>query len=592
MIPAIGFTQTTWIRSYGGSSVDQGSAAKPTPDGGYIITGQTKSFSTGDYDIYVAKLYAAGGIQWQQTYGGSMEEWPWSVITTTDGGYLVHGYSYSFGAGDADWWILKLGSAGDIQWQRAFGGSGFDHAREVKQTTDGGYIVAGSTTSFGSGDQDAWIMKLSSSGNIQWQKAYGNTVGDVAYSIAETPDGGYITAGFNGITASTRNAWVAKLDSSGSIQWERQYGSVANQYAQQIQPTSDGGYIVGLEDINTSTGHTEFVALKLDSNGNIAWQKRYSGGVDDQLWSVQQTTDTGYVFSGNTFSFGAGSMDIWIVKTDATGNVEWQKSYGTPDFEESILITQAPDGGYVLAGNSGEEIVVLKLDGAGEIGPGCSWSSDTFGTTTVATLFAVGVSSIVVTTNATVTATTVTPIPVTADTQELCGPPCLFCDDFDDGILAADWDYVKPAWSESNGSLIATPARKAQALATPAFAGCSGNCAFEAGLNSAGGQGNVVWMQAWYTDKGNVVELIMKEPNDKFVLRQKSGGKVVAKTKASKVLDPNVTYNARITFDGTTFTLIVDGQTLATLPAGGPASGTVGFEAKNTTATFDHVRVD
>ena len=583
--------QSAWVRSYGGASFEQGSSVAITPDGGLVVAGSTNSYGAGDYDIWILKLDSNGAVQWQKSYGGSGEEWPWSVITTSDGGYAVCGHTYSFGSGDADWWILKLGASGNTEWQKAYGGSAFDYARSIQQTTDGGFIVAGSTASYGAGGQDAWILKLSASGNIQWQKTYGKTFDDVANSIEQTADGGYIAAGRTGVTASTYNAWVFKLDASGNVLWERAYGTVADQIAQAIHQTIDGGYVVAVEDVDAATNTYDFVVLKLDSSGNITWQKRYSGAGNDDPWTIQQTQDGGYVVAGRTTSFGAGSFDAWVLKLDASGVIQWQKTYGGPGFDDALFVKQTPDGGYVLAGSTDVDLWVLKLTDAGEVNPACTLGSDSFGSTSVSTYFAVGNSSTVNSTVTSIAVTTASPITTTGSMQEMCGPVCVFCDDFEDGVLASDWTYLKPAWSESGGNLIATSTRQAVAVASPAFAGCGSNCSFEGSMMSSGGVGNKVWMLAWYLDKRNMVQILMKEQNDKFVVKQRAGGSVVAKTKGLATVLPNVSYNVKITFDGTTFTLFVDGNLLATLPAAAPATGTIGFQAKNTTAKFGHVLV-
>ena len=585
------YGQSAWVRTYGGPSIDQGTSVASTPDGGLIVAGTTNSYGAGDYDTWILKLDSSGTVQWQKAYGGSGEEWPWSVITTSDGGYAVCGYTYSFGSGSADWWILKLGASGNIEWQKAYGGSGFDHARSIRQTADGGFIAAGSTASYGAGGQDAWILKLSSSGNIQWQKTYGKTFDDAAVSIEQTTDGGYIFAGWTSVTATTENAWVFKLDASGNLQWERVYGSVADQIAQAIHQTSDGGYIVAAEDVDSGTGTYDFVVLKIDASGNIAWQRRYSGVGNDDPWTMQLAADGGYIVAGRTTSFGAGSYDAWILKLDASGVIQWQKTYGGPGFDGVLTVIQTPDGGYALAGSNDVDLWILKLTDTGEVNPDCTLGSDSFGATSVSTYFAVGDSATVNSTVASIAVTTATPITTAGTMQELCGPVCLFCDDFEDGVLASDWTYLKPAWSESGGNLIATPARQAVAVASPVFAGCSGNCSFEAGMMTAGGSGNKVWMLAWYLDKDNKVEILMKEESDKLVVKQRAGGSVVAKTKGLATLLPNVSYNVKITFDGAVFILFVDGNLLATLPAAAPAAGTIGFQAKNTTARFGHVLV-
>ena len=218
----------SWARIYGGSNSDTASSIQQTIDGGYIVAGRTGSFGAGYIDSWILKLDSVGDIEWQHTYGGIDSDRASSIQQTTDGGYIVAGYTHSFGAGDNDYWVLKLSSSGDIEWQRTYGGSSTPgHVREncaysIQQTSDGGYIVAGSTWSFGAGWHDFLILKLTSSGDIEWQRTYGGTDGDKAYSIQQTLDGGYIVAGYSESFYVPRRPYkidilVLKLSSSGEI---------------------------------------------------------------------------------------------------------------------------------------------------------------------------------------------------------------------------------------------------------------------------------------------------------------------------------------------------------------------------------------
>ena len=166
------FLQAQWARVYGGDGDDWANSIQQTSDGGYIVAGYTDSFGVELSDIWVAKLSFAGDIEWQNTFGGNQDEEAYSVDETSDGGYIVAGYTDSFGLGNLDYWVLKLSSEGIIEWQQTFGGSGDDWAYSVHQTSDGGYIVGGSSDSFGSGEVDFWVLKLSSDGDVEWQDIY------------------------------------------------------------------------------------------------------------------------------------------------------------------------------------------------------------------------------------------------------------------------------------------------------------------------------------------------------------------------------------------------------------------------------------
>jgi hypothetical protein len=208
----------TWAKTYGGGDFDGADSIQQTTDGGYIVAGKTGSFGAGDGDIWVLKLNASGDVVWQKTYGGGGWDEAFSIQQTTDGGYIVAGTTGSFGAGGDDGWVLKLNASGDVVWQKTYGGKEWDEASSIQQTTDGGYIVAGTTGSFGAGGYDFWVLKLNASGDVVWQKTYGGGDHDEATSIQQTSDGGYIVAGWTkSFGAGGSDFWVLKLDASGDV---------------------------------------------------------------------------------------------------------------------------------------------------------------------------------------------------------------------------------------------------------------------------------------------------------------------------------------------------------------------------------------
>jgi hypothetical protein len=193
----------------------------------------------------ILKLDSDGAVTWQKTYGGTDGEFAYSIRQTTDGGYIVSGYTHSFGAGGRDIWILKLDSAGAVTWQKTYGGTNIDEfLGNIQQTSDGGYIIPGFTLSFGG--PDAWILKLDSIGAVTWQKTYGGSYTEKARSIRQTADGGYIVLGytFSPSTGVHSDLWILKLDSVGVVTWQKTYGGAGNEFPRSIQLTTDGGYIV------------------------------------------------------------------------------------------------------------------------------------------------------------------------------------------------------------------------------------------------------------------------------------------------------------------------------------------------------------
>ncbi len=416
-----------WAKTYGGSYYEDAYFIQPTNDGGYIVVGSTSSFGAGSDDVWVLKLDANGNVQWQKAYGGSDSDLGWAIQQTSDGGYIVVGESASFGP-YADVWVLKLDANGHVQWQKTYGGGNYEGGWAIQQTSDGGYIVLGQTATFGIGALDVWVLKLDANGNIQWQKTYGGSDNDRGRAIQQTSDGGYVVVGSTySFGVGRRDAWVLKLDANGNIQWQKTYGGGGWDYGSAVQQTSDGGYIVsGASD--SFGANTDAWVLKLDANGNIQWQKTYGGSSSEWGNSIRQTSDGGYVMAGFTYSFGAGNVDTWVIKLDAAGNVQWQKTYGGSGREVGNIIQLTADGGYIVAGDTSsfgvDDMWVLKLDangsisGCGLIGTSSVTVQNTSATVTVPYVGVVNTFASVQNTNATVTTTTVSPAE-----QCFVGPP-------------------------------------------------------------------------------------------------------------------------------------------------------------------------
>jgi len=359
------YLNAQWARSYGGSGLDTAYSIQQTSDGGYIIAGYTDSFGAGGRDFWVLKLSSTGAIDWQRTYGGSLGDYAFSIQQTGDGGYIVAGWTDSFGAGNYDIWVLKLSSIGTIDWQRTYGGSLNDTTYSIQQTSDGGYIVGGiKYAAF-------WVLKLSSIGDVEWQRTYGRESYDEAYSIQQTSDGGYIIAGRTELMGAGRSmdAWVLKLSSIGDVEWQRAYGGSGDEAARSIQETSDGGYFVAGYVQLFGSGSFDALVLKLSATGDVEWQCIYGEEVgSDSPYSSQQTSDGGYIIAGRS------GPDVWVLKLRSTGGIDWQRTYDGL-YAHSIQLTS--DGGYIVAGDTdsfgagGSDFLLLKLFSDGDIDPSC-----------------------------------------------------------------------------------------------------------------------------------------------------------------------------------------------------------------------------
>lgn len=325
-------------------------------------------------------------IQWQKSLGGTGNDYANSVHQTSDGGYIVAGYTSSNDGdvsgnhGGTDVWVVKLDNAGNIQWQKALGGSGDDVANYVQQTMDGGYIIAGKTYSNDGdvtgnhGNADAWAVKLDNAGNIQWQKTLGGTNNDGANSVEQLADGSYILGCF-AISENTGDiigshgaaeCWVVSLSSTGSIQWSLCLGGQSYEYARQVKQTADGGFVMGGftssidGDVSGNHGNVDYFVVKLDNIQEKQWKKVFGGTGTDILTSVIQTTDGGYIAAGHVFSqdgdivgsgfHGTFFNDYWVIKLDTAGTIQWKKALGGSGNDWAQSIQQTVDGGYIIFG--------------------------------------------------------------------------------------------------------------------------------------------------------------------------------------------------------------------------------------------------
>jgi hypothetical protein len=366
---------TSFAKTYGGTYDDRAYFVQQTSDGGYIVAGWTTSFGADSTDIFLIKTDANGNVQWAKTYGGTDDDRVYSVQQTSDGGYILAGNTFSFGAGYSDVFLVKTDANGNIQWAKTYGGTYGDWAHSVQQASDGGYIVAGTTWSFGAGSADLFLIKTDANGNIIWAKTYGGTYYEYASSVQQTSDGGYIVVGgTSSFGAGSPDIFLIKTDANGNVQWAKTYGGTDWEEVSSVQQTSDGGYIVaGLTD-SFGAGYYDIFLIKTDANGNIQWAKTYGGTDYDWASSVQHTSDGGYIVASFTLSFIGGWGDIFLIKTDTNGNLQWAKTYGGTYWEEAYSVQQTSDGGYIVAGYTtsfgagNRDIFLIKTDVNGNIG--------------------------------------------------------------------------------------------------------------------------------------------------------------------------------------------------------------------------------
>ncbi len=394
------FTRTsvisTWAKTYGGPSSDYAYAVQQTREGGFVVVGSTTVYGHKN-DFWILNLDSVGNVKWQKAYHRISTDVAKSIRQTTDGGYIVAGYTSLRGADTVDLWVLKLSADGDILWQKTYGTAAKEEPSYILQTKDGGYIITACVNC--ETRSKIWILKLDSRGNMEWQKTSDSPYFAFPCCILQTTGGGYILGGkfiqkVEGIwnIYGVENAMLLKVDAKGQVVWIRAYGGLSPTSANAIHQTPDGGYIVaGATSLSQETGNDLWI-LKLNSHGHMKWQKIYSDEGVSYPYSIDLTADGGYIVAGETNSLGGRYADAWVLKLDSSGNIQWQKAYGGSGQDVARSVQHTKDGGYIVVGSTTtfgaggncdgypcSDLWILKLDTNGLISSDCppDFSQDT-----------------------------------------------------------------------------------------------------------------------------------------------------------------------------------------------------------------------
>ena len=366
--------QETFQVTFGGTGVDYGYAVKQTMDSGYIVAGYTTSFGAGNRDVYLIRTDKSGQKLWSKTYGAANIDYAWTIDIAVDGGFLIGAHSGSFGAGSHDIYLIKCDSVGLVEWTKVYGGGSADGAYSLQQTADGGYIVSAHTSSFGAGQHDVYLIKINNSGDTLWTRAYGGTSGDYLRAVHQTVDGGYVlVAETFSFGAGSADVYLLKTDSLGKVMWTKTYGGSSSDYGYSVKQTFDGGFIIAGFTNSFGAGQFDLYVTKTDMNGVVIWSKTYGGASSDYGHSVIQTLDSGYVICGYTLSFGMATQ-VYLVKLDSDGNLLWSKTYGGSGNDFGWSVEQTTDSGFVITGNTdsfgrgNRDVYLIKTDRFGNSG--------------------------------------------------------------------------------------------------------------------------------------------------------------------------------------------------------------------------------
>lgn len=360
------------VWTLGGSNTDICNATQTTKDGGYVIAGATQSFGAGDYDAYIAKIDGVGNLQWTKTVGDTAYEEANAIQQTTDGGYIAVGKTISFGGGKGDMYVIKTDSLGNLEWTKTIGGNKEDIGYAVVQTTDGGFAVAGITNSYGKRMGDVYIVKLDCSGNLEWTRTVGGENDECGYSIRQTGDDALVIAGSTtSFGAGSSDIYLVKLDAYGSLLWTKTIGDKDSEVGYSIDLTKEGGYIIGGFTTSLDSFISSVYIVNIDAKGKLKWDKKIVKGNDCFAYSVQTTDDGGYILGGVSSYKIEERADALIIKLQNSGTVQWIKTIDVSDYENCNSIRQAEDGGYILGGytfsksTKDYDALVIKVDAEG-----------------------------------------------------------------------------------------------------------------------------------------------------------------------------------------------------------------------------------
>jgi hypothetical protein len=357
-VPAFSEDASTTNKTSGAPGYGVGYSVQQTGDGGYIIVGTKYSYESRFQSqmVWLIKTDANGNKVWERIFGGLRNDIGYSVQQTRDGGYIVAGSTESFGSGGQDAWLIKTDANGNEVWNRTFGGARNDWAHSVLQTSDDGYIVAGSMYSFETGlqSQVVWLIKTDANGNKVWDRIFGGPRDDWGNSVQQTGDAGYIITGATRSYGEGGNSvlWLIKTDANGNRVWDRIFGGPADTEGYSVNQTSDGGYIIAGSRVPQTQTTGEIWLIKTEANGTEVWDKTLGGSGDDMGKSAQQTSDEEYIITGSKPSSSGGYQDAWLIKIDNIGNAVWDRTFDGSGWNEGKSVQQTSDRGYIIIGST------------------------------------------------------------------------------------------------------------------------------------------------------------------------------------------------------------------------------------------------
>ncbi|MDD5777828.1 MAG: Ig-like domain-containing protein [Candidatus Thermoplasmatota archaeon] len=340
-----------WNKRFGGEGIEGAEDIVQTEDGGYMVAGKTTSIGSGQRDGWLIKIDRNGNEIWNKTYGGGGEDL-FNSISKVDQGYILGGYTNSYGAGQSDFWLVKIDSDGHETWNRTFGGENEEFARDVVPAKDGGYLLVGYTGSYGYGG-DIWVVKTDEYGELDWERTFGGEENEWGNAVVSVEDGYAVVGSTGSIGAGGWDVWLVKINDSGYECWNRTYGGPGMERGVCIRAATDGGYVIAGTSNSYSSGEwNDALFLKTDRNGESEWSRVFGGDSEDAVCSIICCDGGGYILIGTTASYAIGYFDIWAIKTDINGDMIWEKTFGGRDRDVANCGIRLQNGGYMVAGET------------------------------------------------------------------------------------------------------------------------------------------------------------------------------------------------------------------------------------------------
>ncbi len=343
---------TLWTKKYGGTDWDFGRSIESVDSLNYVIAGYSHSFGNG-YELYLIKVDENGDTLWMRTLGGPNDEEAFDIKKVPTGDLVIAGWTSSYGSGLRDAYLVLTNENGDTIWTRTYGGAARDIAYGVYPTSDGGFIMVGATRSSGNGLSDLYLVKANAQGDSMWAKTFGGSEQDFGYSVLETPDGGFIAVGFTESSGSGMgDMYIIRTDASGDSIWTRTFGGSADDRALKIKPANDSGFIITGYSSSFGSGGTDVYMLKISNQGDSVWAFTYGGLQDDCGYDIENAANGGYIVCGITRSFGEGNEDVYLLRLSEQGDTNWTQTYGGSSDDGAAAVIEMPDHGLLIAGKT------------------------------------------------------------------------------------------------------------------------------------------------------------------------------------------------------------------------------------------------